>query len=116
MDSLPLSIQTEFEINGNWVIHKTAKRFSAMLIDQAHEQNNEIVKLVGGANREPFDIQKMDGVGPEQVRLLKGFECQYLSNVESGFHHEEGVSTQKSFKEQAVNLVHTFNEFGNPFS
>ena len=23
--------------------------------------------------------------------------------------------TQKSFKEQAVSLVHTFNEFGNPF-
>jgi len=24
-------------------------------------------------------------------------------------------STQKSFKEEVVNLVHTINEFGNPF-
>jgi len=55
---------------------------------------------------------------PEQVQLLKEFECQYFSNlsdVESDFHHEESFSTQKSFKEQAVNLVHTFNEFGNSF-
>jgi len=37
MESLPISIQTEFEINGHWAIHKTAKRFSAMPIDKAYE-------------------------------------------------------------------------------
>jgi len=43
------SKHTEFEVNGHWVIHKIAKRFSAMPIDQAHKQNNVIVKSVGGA-------------------------------------------------------------------
>ena len=103
MESLPLSIQTEFEINGNWVIHKTAKRFSAMPIDQAHEQNNEIVKSAGGAvglTENPSAFRKWMVSGPEQARLLKEFECQYFSNlsdVESGFHHEEGFSYTEKF-------------------
>ena len=35
--------------HGHWVVHKTKNRFSAMPIDQAHEQNNAIVKESGGA-------------------------------------------------------------------
>ena len=113
MESLPVSIQTEFEVNGHWVIYKTAKRFSTMPIDQAHEQNNEVVKSAGGAvglTENPSAFRKWMVSGPEQARLLKEFQCEYFCNpsdVKSGFHHEEGLSTQKSFKEQAVNLVHT---------
>ena len=46
--------------------------------------------------------------GPEQARLLKEFE-------ECSYHHEEGFSTQRIFKEQAVSLVQVINELGNPF-
>ena len=56
--------------------------------------------------------------GPEQAWLLKEFEYEYFSNLsdeEFGFPHEEHFSTQKSFKEQAVSLVHVFNEFGSLF-
>ena len=49
MESLPPSIHKEFEEYGHWVIHKITRRFSAMPIDQAHEQNNEVVKSSGGA-------------------------------------------------------------------
>lgn len=49
MESLPESIREEFIINGHWVVRKTRNRFSAMPIDQAHEQNNELVKGTGGA-------------------------------------------------------------------
>jgi len=75
-----------------------------MPIDQAHEQNNEIVKSVGGAvglTENPSAFRKWMESGPEQVRLLKEFECQYFSNlsdVKSGFHHKEGFSTQKKSK------------------
>ena len=92
-----------------------------MPIDQAHEQNNEIIKSAGcavGLTENPLAFRKWMVSEPEQARLLKEFECPYfsnLSNVESGFHHEEGFSTQESFKEQAVNLVHTLNDFGNRF-
>ena len=56
--------------------------------------------------------------GPEQAQLLKEFECEYLSDsydLELGFYHEEGFSTQKSFKEQTVSLAQTFKELGNLF-
>ena len=33
------------------VIEKTKNRFSAMPIDQAHEQNNALIKRVGWCNR-----------------------------------------------------------------
>lgn len=29
---------------GNFVVHKSRREFSAMAIDQAHEQNNTVIK------------------------------------------------------------------------
>ena len=49
MESSPSSIHKEFEEYGHWVIHKTTRRFSAMPIAQAHEQNNKVVKSSGSA-------------------------------------------------------------------
>ena len=48
MKSLPRSIKEEFEIQGNWVISKTANTFSGIPFDQAHEQENRNVKGSGG--------------------------------------------------------------------
>jgi len=36
-------------MKGNFTVKKTANKFSSMAIDQAHEQNNEMVKGDGGA-------------------------------------------------------------------
>ena len=64
-----------------------------MPIDQAHEQNNEVVKSSGGAvglTESPSAFRKWMVSGPEQARILKEFEEQYISNLsdsESGFHH-----------------------------
>ena len=49
MESVPTSIHKEFEENGHWVVPKTTNRFSSIPIDQAHEQNNDLVKGSGGA-------------------------------------------------------------------
>lgn len=43
------SIHQEFKEYGHWAVKKTTNRFSSMPIDQAHEQNNELVKGSGGA-------------------------------------------------------------------
>ena len=48
MKSLPRPIKEEFEIQGNWVISKTANTFSGIPFDQAHEQENRNVKGSGG--------------------------------------------------------------------
>lgn len=52
MESLPTSIHKEFEEHGHWVTP----------IDQAHEQNNDLVKGSGGAvgHRESLSLQKVD--------------------------------------------------------
>ena len=119
MESLPASILKEFEENGHWVIQKITNRFSSISIDQAHEQNNAIVKGSGGAvglteNHSAF--RKWTISGPEQARLLKEFEVEcFLKHSECVYHHEEGLSTQRVFKEQAVSLAQVINEFGNPF-
>ena len=108
MESLPASILKEFEENGHWVIHKTTNRFSSISIDQAHEQNNATVKGSGGAvglTENPSAFRKWIISGPEQARLLKEFEVEcFLKHSECGYHHEEGLSTQRVFKGQAVSL------------
>ena len=73
MENLPVHIFKEFVEHGNWVIRKTTKRFSAMPIDQAHEQNNETVKGSAGGiglTESPSAFSKWMVSGPEQVRVL----------------------------------------------
>ena len=48
MKSLPRPIKEEFEIQGNWVISKTANTSSGIPFDQAHWQQNRNVKGLGG--------------------------------------------------------------------
>ena len=53
--------------------------------------------------------------GPEQARLLEEFEhSRSLENVKH-CHHEEGLATQESFKQQVLSLAETMREMGNPF-
>ena len=78
---VPAPILKEFEEHSHWVIHKTTNRFSAIPIDQAHEQNNEVVKDSGGAvglTENPSAFKKWMVSGPEQARLLKEFEQEYF--------------------------------------
>lgn len=49
MKSFPKSIAHEFQSKGHWVLSKTGNRFSAIPFDQAHEQENKVVKSAGGA-------------------------------------------------------------------
>lgn len=49
MKSLPLSIAREFQRQGQLVLSKTGNRFSAIPFDQAHEQENKVIKSAGGA-------------------------------------------------------------------
>jgi hypothetical protein len=117
MESLPAPILKEFEEHSHWVIHKTTNRFSTIPIDQAHEQNNEAVKGSGGAvclTENPSAFRKWMVSGPEQARLLKEFEEDYLpkdKDSDCGYHHEEGFSTQISLKEQAVSLIQVINSW-----
>ncbi len=117
--SLPPSILEEFQGHGHWVVQKTHNRFSAMPIDQAHEQNNALVKGSGGAvglTENPSSFRKWMLAGPEQARLLTEFEAQYSPEVRENYsHHEKGLSAQRTFKQQVLALVETIEDMGNPF-
>ena len=64
----------------------------------------------------PSAFRKWTIAGPEQARLLKEFECEYMrETTNKQLHHEEGLWMQKVFKEQAQSLVQAINEMGNPF-
>ena len=119
MKNLPLLIRREFEDHGNWVVSKTKNRFSAIPIDQAHEQNNALIKGSGGAiglTENPSALRKWVIAGPEQARLIVEFERQFLRDTRvQETHHEECLSAQNTFNQQVTALVEAIKELGNPF-
>ena len=89
MKSLPATVRDEFEKDGHWVLSKTMNTFSAIPFDQAHEQENKIVKGSGGAvglTENPVAFRRWMLSGPEMARLLKQFEEEYLTDYDSSNH------------------------------
>ena len=71
-------VYTEF-LKGKFVVKKSKRAFSAIAIDQVHEQNNASVKEDGGAvglTENPAAIRRwmVRVCGPEMARLLQEFE------------------------------------------
>ena len=65
MKSLPATVRDEFEKDGHWVLSKTMNTFSAIPFDQAHEQENKIVKRFRWccwAHRKPRCFSTMDAL------------------------------------------------------
>lgn len=119
MKSLPESISNEFKTC--WVLQKTQNIFSCMPLDQAHEQNNELVKGTGGAiglTENPVALRRWMVAGPELARILKEFEhepCLQTENFMWQKHHEQSLSAQERFKKHVNNLHDSIVTMGNPF-
>jgi len=106
---------------GNFVVTKSGCRFSAMALDQNHEQCNASVKGKGGT----INLFQKEGAlkrwmisQPMVVEMVKNFHEQ-LNCGESKLewlHHEESRSYHERFNEELNCLVQTFDEFGNPFA
>ena len=120
MTSLPVKLRDDF--SKFWAVSKTNNRFSAIPIDQAHEQENSKVKGKGGVvglTDNPTALLRWAIAGPEQARLITQFEKEYLTDPEDTRaeyqHHDEGISSQERFQHQVNSLLHVFTELGNPF-
>ena len=112
-------VYSEF-MNGHFAVQKTNKVFSAISIDQCHEQMNKLVKGEGGAvglTEDPQALERWMVAGPEISRLILEFEnsIQTLESPTSNRHHEQNLNTQKTFAKDVKALVATFEEMGNPF-
>ena len=105
---------------GNFVVRKTARRFSAIAIDQTHEQNNAAVKGDGGAiglTENLAAFRRWMVSGPEMGRVIGEFEKSTEKKKSTDFcHHEETKHVQKAFKRDVDCLAKTIEEYGNPFT
>ncbi len=106
-------------VNGKFVVKKTTRRFSAISIDQAHEQNNALVKGDGGAvglTENPAALHRWMVSGPEMARLIQEFEISTDKKKTTDLrHHEDTEHAQTAFKRDVCSLVNTIDHFGNPF-
>ena len=69
---------------GNFTVRKTGRSFSAIAIDQAHEQNNALVKGDGGAIRlteNPSAFHQWMVSGPEMAPLINEFQISTKENL-----------------------------------
>ena len=122
---LPIHIRDMLSISGSiledfkrcWVLQKTQNIFSSMPLDQAHEQNNELLKGSGrviGMTENLASLRRWIVAGPEQARLLKEFESQLSSNSEDAHkHHEQCLSVQELFKKNVKDLCGTISNNGS---
>ena len=105
---------------GTFVVHKTERTFSGIGTDQAHEQNNLIVKGDGGAiglTENPAALHRWMVVGSEIARLLTEFEKNEIdrrSALELR-HHERTEGAQKKFIGEVKKLTEIIRSCGNPF-
>ena len=123
MSELPTKhpdVAREFEA-GNFTIRKTKRAFSAIAIDQAHEQNNAYIKGDGGVvglTDNPSALRRWMVAGPEVTSLIGDFENsnQFTHTTqEKRLHHDQTASVQKTFKKDVCSLVSAIEDLGNPF-
>ena len=114
-------IAAEFK-SGNFVVHKTCNKFSAMALDQCHEQNNAMVKGSGGAiglTGNPGALRRWMVAGPEIARIITEFEEQTTKQQSAGdlrhHHHDQQPGVQAAFLKEVKALVAVLEEMGNPF-
>ena len=99
--------------SGKFTVNKSGKKFSPIGVDQAHEQNNKIIKDGGGAvgifDNEQAILQWALS-GPVIGELLE--ENNVKLNKK---HHEDTSRFEKLFQKDFADLLEAFNSYGNPF-
>lgn len=111
-------LYTEFK-SGKFTVQKIGHVVSAMPVDQAHEQEEEMVKgdaRAIGLTENPSALLRWMAAGPEIARLVGEFEhtikhFEYLTTA----HHEQLAANQERFKTNVSSLIESINEMGNPF-
>ena len=112
-------IYNEFK-TGHFTVQKTKRAFSAIHLDQAHVQNNALVKGDGsavGLTDSPSALRRCMVAGSEVARVIMELEeaNMYLNANEKTGHHEETPSAEKVFAKDVQSLVAVTEELGNAF-
>lgn len=107
-------------VHGAFTSNKTGNAFSAMGLDQAHEQVNACVKGDGGAiglTENPGALRRWMVAGPQLSAVIAEYEDKADSHGDNKEkkHHEQSDSAQKTFSEDVRSFLTTMEELGNPF-
>ena len=101
---------------------KLGRSNSTIAIDQAHEQNNAMVKGEGGAvglTENPSALRRWMISEPEIARIVNEFEVgmdvKESDKQPNEKHHEEARSAQVAYFKNTKSLVTAVEELGNPF-
>ena len=100
---------------GYFTVKPIKRIFSNIGIDQAHEQNNKLVKIHGGAIgilENPNALLKW-AVGGAVVGEL--CHDEKLSEMSSKNHHENTQAFESNFRKDFRSLYMSFYNLGNPF-
>ena len=115
LNKTAIGVHEEF-MRGNFVIRKTSNPFSALPVDQAHEQNNAADKGDGGVVGLTDDLtalRRWSVAGPEVCVLLNEFIPVDSETLDRD--HEQYAAFQNMFRNDACALKESFLELGNPF-
>ena len=108
-------------LEGKFTVQKTDHSFSAMAIDQAHEQNNDLVKGEGGAiglTSNSNALNRWMVAGPEVAQIVQSFErCCLKRRNPTTQHHDQSQAEEIRFTKHVISLVETIDsdQLGNPF-
>jgi len=107
-------------MKGKFTVKKTKHAFSAIALDQAHEQNNAFVKGDGravGLTENPAALHHWMVCGPEMARVIGEFEISTKTRQDNELRrHEQRRHVQMGFARDVKALSDTMEELGNPFS
>ena len=85
-------------MSGNFTVKKTTHAFSALAIDQAHEQNNASVKVDGGAvglTENHAALRRWMVSAPEMARMIAEFQAtaETRTKKNGSRHHDQTKHT-----------------------
>ena len=87
-------VHAEF-MNGNFAVQKSARKFSLVAKDQAHEHSNKSIQehgAAGGLYENPEALTLFMLRGPDCARIVQEFEAVHDPPSSSNAHKEEGHS------------------------
>ena len=121
MKRLPNSVFGEFR-NGRFSVTRSNKRFSAIAIDQSHEQLNKKLKGTGGIiglTQDPVSLMNWSVSGPEVSKLIEEFQvASEADEIDRGFdffHHDETAKRQSNFVSDVRSMAGVIRLHNNPF-
>ena len=104
---------------GKFTVTKTSNPFSAMSIDQAHEQTNKIIKGDGGlfgVTDQSISTQRWLLAAPEIASFIQSYEEQHgMAKTDRKRHHENTSSFETKFEKDVEALISSIEQLGCPF-